>query len=234
MEHGRLVLQRAAAPIEEPVTKFGGLPVWVEKPAWPVSAATGEQMLFIGQVVVDQPLFPVKTPRIAYLFITEVDETNVGQLATADPNGGENAVVIQDLYPSRQAAIIDGPRLMETYWEGTVRMKRPLELSATVCIEPVPAGLSDEAELSDEERYRLRMDRPYAIEYYNALGQRVGGVANWIQGDEMPEGWRLLLQMHDYPWVDGESLQTSWNFGTGSCYVLISPDCSAGILLWQC
>ena len=31
MEHGRLILQRAAAPIEEPVTKFGALPVWVEE-----------------------------------------------------------------------------------------------------------------------------------------------------------------------------------------------------------
>ena len=70
MEQGRLILQRAPKPIEEPVTKLGGLPVWVDEPAWPVSAATGEQMLFIGQVAIDQPLFPVKTPRIAYLFVT--------------------------------------------------------------------------------------------------------------------------------------------------------------------
>ena len=228
MEHGRLVLRRAAAPIEEPVTKFGGLPVWVDEPAWPVSAATGEKMLFIGQVVIDQPLFPVPTPRIAYLFITEDTETTAGQLATWDPNSGENAIVIQELSAGRRLAIVDGPRLKETYWKGAVRMERPLELAATVCIEPVPA------ELSDEERYHLMMDRRVEIEYYNALGQKIGGTPDWIQGDEAPEGWRLLLQMHDYPWVDGESLQTSWNFGTGSCYAFISPDCLEGILIWQC
>jgi hypothetical protein len=228
LEHGRLILQRTSAPIEEPVTKLGGLPVWVGEPTWPVSAATGQQMLFIGQVVIDQPLFPVKTPRLAYLFITEEIETNCGQLETWDARSGENAVVIQDASAGRQPAIIDGPRLRETYWEDGVTMTRPLELAVTVCIEPIPG------ELSDDERYLLQMDRRRGIEYYNALGQKVGGVPDWIQGDEMPEGWRLLLQMNDCPWVDGESIQTNWNFGMGSCYVLISPDCSEGILLCQC
>jgi len=77
------------AQIEEPVTKLGGLPVWVDEPTWPVSAATGQQMLFIGQVVIDQRLFPVKTSRIAYLFITQETETNAGQLGTWDPKSGE-------------------------------------------------------------------------------------------------------------------------------------------------
>ena len=226
MEHGRLILQRSSAPIEEPVTKLGGLPVWVNEPAWPVSAATGEQMHFIGQVVIDQPLFPVETPRIAYLFMTEWTETKAG-LVTWDPKKW-GAVIIQDVSAGRQPTIVDGPRLRETYWEGSNQMTRPLELAATVCIEPIPA------ELSDDERYLLLMDRRRKIEYYNALGQKVGGVPNWIQGDEMPEGWRLLLQMNQYPWVDGESIDTNWNFGTGSCYALISPDCSEGILLWQC
>jgi hypothetical protein len=228
LEHGRLILRRAPAPIEEPVTKLGGLPVWVDEPTWPVSAASGQQMLFIGQVVIEQPLFPLKTPRIAYLFITEVTEINVAQLWTFDPKSGENAVVIQDASARRQPAIVDGPCLMETYLECRIRMTRPLELAVTVCIEPIPA------ELSDDEHYLLQMDRRRGMEYYNALGQKVGGVPDWIQGDEMPEGWRLLLQMSEHPWVDGEALQTNLNFGRGSCYVLISPDCSEGFLLWQC
>jgi hypothetical protein len=65
----------------EPVTKFGGLLVWVDRPAWPASAATGRQMLFIGQVVVDKPLFRVETPCVAYLFITDEGECT-GELET--------------------------------------------------------------------------------------------------------------------------------------------------------
>jgi hypothetical protein len=34
--------------------------------------------------------------------------------------------------------------------------------------------------------------------------------------------------------MGGESLQTNWNFGAGSCYVFISPDCAQGAMLWQC
>lgn len=155
-------------------------------------------------------------------------EANVTELWTFDPKSGENAVVIQDASAHRQTAIVDGPRLSETYREGGVRKTRPLELGVTVCIEPIPA------ELSDEEEYLLRMDRGRGMEYYNALAQKIGGVPDWIQGDQMPQGWRLLLQMGEYPWVDGESIQTNWSFGSGSCYVLISPDCREGILLWQC
>jgi Domain of unknown function (DUF1963) len=225
MEYGRLILDVAPEPIREPVTKFGGLPVWVEEPRWPRSAATGEQMLFIGQVVIARPLFPVETPHLAYLFITENPAVE-----TWDPKSGENAVIIQSISTTRHPTIIEGPSLREFYWVGSVRKTRAVELSAVVKIEPVPPEIPYE-EVS-------LWDRPRQVEHYNALEplqQRIGGGSpDWIQGDEAPEGWRLLLQMRDYPRVNGKVLEVSWNFGTGSCYVLISPDCSRGILLWQC
>ena len=34
----------AEAPVRELVTKFGGQPVWLEKPAWPLSKETGNPM----------------------------------------------------------------------------------------------------------------------------------------------------------------------------------------------
>ena len=37
-------------PITDPVTKFGGQPVWIDEPAWPLSRETGNPMRFIGQL----------------------------------------------------------------------------------------------------------------------------------------------------------------------------------------
>jgi hypothetical protein len=68
----------------------------------------------------------------------------------------------------------------------------------------------------------------------HALNQKVGGEAYWIQGDETPKGWRLLLQLGEYPVMDGASVDPTWNFGTGSAYVFISPDCWKGVFLAQC
>jgi hypothetical protein len=74
----------AGGPIREPVTKIGGQPVWLEAPQWPLSRETGEPLQFLGQFTLDGG-------RLAYLFM---GEHNVGY-GTHDPEGGENAVVIQ-------------------------------------------------------------------------------------------------------------------------------------------
>lgn len=74
-------------PITEPVTKFGGRPVWLDEPTWPLSAETGTQMTFIGQV-----RLPGAETRVAYLFMTD-DEDHVD--GTWDPEGGENACLVQ-------------------------------------------------------------------------------------------------------------------------------------------
>ena len=64
----------AKKAITEPVTKFGGQPVWIEAPAWPLSRETGKPMQFIGQVALGDE-FGFTTPaRMAYLFMTGDDE----------------------------------------------------------------------------------------------------------------------------------------------------------------
>jgi hypothetical protein len=82
----------AQATIAEPITKFGGQPVWIEQPQWPLSRQTGEPMRFIGQIALDTELFGEPAGRVAYLFISD-GETFVDN--TYDPEGGENAVIIQ-------------------------------------------------------------------------------------------------------------------------------------------
>jgi hypothetical protein len=81
----------APAPVTEPVTKFGGQPVWVGKPEWPLSRETGEPMRFICQVALDLEIFGGEAGRMAYIFMTDGEEYVDG---TWDPDG-ENAVIIQ-------------------------------------------------------------------------------------------------------------------------------------------
>ncbi|GAA2776158.1 hypothetical protein [Saccharopolyspora taberi] len=82
----------AAEPITEPVTKFGGQPVWLEEPTWPLSAETGRPMRFVGQI-----RLPGDEPRLAYLFITDEEDFVDG---THEPAGGENALFAQPGEPA--------------------------------------------------------------------------------------------------------------------------------------
>ncbi len=71
-----------------PVTKLGGQPVWLQAPQWPLSASLQEPMTFIGQFRLEGD----DAGRMAYVFMTDGDEHVDG---TWEPEGGENAVIIQ-------------------------------------------------------------------------------------------------------------------------------------------
>jgi hypothetical protein len=73
----------AGGPVREPVTKIGGLPVWLDEPQWPISRSTGEPMQFLAQFALDGG-------RLAYLFMSEDYET-----ASSLPDAGDNALLIQ-------------------------------------------------------------------------------------------------------------------------------------------
>ena len=84
----------AEAPITDPVTKFGGQPVWLERPEWPLSKELGRQMLFVCQIALDPEIFGVSPGRMTYLFITRESEDEWVD-GTYDPDSGENAVIVQ-------------------------------------------------------------------------------------------------------------------------------------------
>ena len=104
----------AGEPVTEPVLKLGGQPVWLAEPQWPLSLEYGEPMTFIGQ-------FPV-ADGLAYLFMTRADDYAP---YAAEPEGGENAVIIQpggrlmmlrrtvrdDPAPQATTAQADGPTI---------------------------------------------------------------------------------------------------------------------------
>lgn len=206
--------REAEDPIREPVTKFGGQPAWIEGPTWPLSRATGRPMRFLGQVALDPTIFADAPARAAYLFLTDEEECVDG---TYEPEGGENAVVLQPgRFPGPSAALVEGPTLYRMVEEpgASGLVPEPCEFAVTLA---VGEDGDPRAAEGGEER--------------DGFENKVGGVPDFLQGEEYPEGgpWRLLLQL------DSASVPFYVNFGdAGVGYAFLSEDGSAAKFLWQC
>jgi uncharacterized protein YwqG len=201
--------QPVAAPITEPVTKFGGQPVWISEPQWPISKESGEPMAFICQIVLVPELFGDTAGKLAYIFMTDdgyVDET-------WDPDAGENAVIIQPGNTGVETQpLMNGPAIFDE--EFSVELE-PGE-------DPDFIDESDKHKMSSEER----------DEYNEALsGNKIGGTPGFMQFPEFPNGgpWNLLLQL------DSATVPFDINVGdAGIAYMFISTDGQKGKFLWQC
>lgn len=211
--------------IGKPVTKFGGQPVWIAGPAWPLSRETGKPMQFIGQVALNHE-FGFTTPaRMAYLFMTGDDDGFVD--GTYDPDGGENAVILQPgttTLPT--SAVSDGPSLYRmVHQPGNDRLQpKPCEFS----VELVEA---EDVDFVQEEN-RWKMSEEEAASETGKLNEnKVGGTPVFMQGDEFPfdDGWQFLLQL------DSCNLPFEINFGdAGVGYAFLNSDGSKAKFLWQC
>jgi uncharacterized protein YwqG len=207
-------LHPTSLPITEPVTKFGGQPVWLAEPEWPVSKETGEPMRFICQVALYLEIFGEVEGRIAYIFMTDGDEYVDG---TWEPDGGENAVIVQpngDNVPTESRPT--GPTLYQME-----------EVEGHEWLQPVPCEFSVELKPGDDLERGGEDNKDGAA--YEEL--KIGGTPIFLQGDEYPEGgiWHLLLQL------DSTSVPFFVNFGdAGIGYAFISEDGRKGRFLWQC
>ncbi len=212
-----ITFQETDAPIAALVTKFGGQPTWLAESQWPLSRATGEPMRFICQIALDETIFGAPTGRMAYFFISD-GPTFVDN--TFDPNGGENALIIQPAgicdVQTRPAAT--GPTLERWVENATKKMRRPMPCELTVSLQP---GEDPETfEEADEEMMKGRWDE-----------NKIGGTPAFLQYEEYPQGgpWKLLLQL------DSVNVPFDINFGdAGSGYGFISEDGRSGKFLWQC
>lgn len=224
MQFGKLQLARVSAPVRQHVTKIGGAPVFTQPTAWPRSRSTNSPMIFLGQFVLAPPLFPeVTTPKMAYLFMSDNPE---GDLDTWDPASGENALLLQELPPEAECHLGLGPTLLELPGPGAGVEARPVELLGHITLQE-PAALPTLAEM---ELWSPAQQEAYLYEN----GCKVGGEPDWIQGDECPLGWRLLVQLPEQLRVGQEPVTLSWNFGMGMLYALVNEEATQGILLWQC
>jgi uncharacterized protein YwqG len=93
---------------KQPKTKFGGQPNWLENSQWPISPELEGPMMFIAQIALGD-VFPEHEGKMAYIFMTEDDDEYID--GTWEPDGGENAVIIQPsgVYSSSTEKLNSGP-----------------------------------------------------------------------------------------------------------------------------
>jgi len=204
-------------PIDTAVTKFGGQPVWLHTPTWPLSRSTGAPMMFVAQVALDPALFGDIPGRRAYLFMTAWAD------GTYDFNLGENAVIVQ---PTSVLADVEtrlqarGPTLFR------FSPSRPGEWGERIACE-YSALLAPGVDSDTLPEYGewLKEDSTTEEQAHN----KVGGAPGFLQAAETPgSGWRLLLQL------DSTTLPFELNFGDGGIgYAFLSPDGVRGKFMWQ-
>ncbi len=185
----------ARAPITAPVTKFGGRPVWLEEPRWPVSRLYGTPMQFICQITLSPALFDDLPTRMAYLFLTDWDYESVFP-NTMEPDGGENALILQPggTWTGPSLPLSEGPSLYRRTHRNGRWEQTPCEFAAELRLGDDPdAGTWDEVDPDNKEAWDA---------YFKALREdKIGGAPvptnnNAQQLAALIAEWRLLLQLN--------------------------------------
>ena len=215
--------------ISDAVTKFGGQPVWLSEPQWPLSRELGVPMRFIGQIAIPTDLFPNGEGKIAYIFMTDVEEYVDG---TWEPDGGENAVIIQPAENVEPPNVKVTPESKGPTAQRYVSKLFSKKLKAKDVELLVDLSDIEEPEfIADAEKSSLNEDQVEG--YWNQIqGNKIGGAPAFIQHDEYPDDqtrWQMLLQL------DSRDVPFHLNFGdAGVGHVFVDEQVSKARLLWQC
>ncbi len=194
-----LELRPAGLPVREPITKFGGQPVWLDAPTWPI-AADGGPMTFMAQFAVPG------VDGLAYLFIdpSEADQLDFGDPGYAgclfiQPGPPPDAHLIQETGPSypSQGETLDGfvPRSSWRLVESVPTLEEGLDVPDWQAIG------AEAAEDRDDDRD----------------WNKIGGTPRYLQTGPPPGKWRFLFQF--------TASHVGHEMGDGAeCYGLMSPD----------
>ncbi|MER0243147.1 DUF1963 domain-containing protein [Streptomyces sp. HSW2009] len=213
----------AESPITAPVTKFGGQPVWLAEPQWPVNEAWGEPMRFVCQIELSAVLGEAGRGKLAYVFVTHAE---FGDVTFFDPDvifpdEGANAVVVQPDGDSVGATLplVSGPSLYHAA-DGSAA-------EYTVVLRPdsdvEPEGESTLACGGEGSSDPGRKPEPIGDD-------KLGGTPAFFQGDDWPPGgpWKLLLQLSP------NFLPFHLHLGSAPlAFAFVSPDASRGRFLVQ-
>lgn len=217
----RLSVRATQRAIVEPITKFGGQPVWIAEPHWPLSKTTGEPMRFLAQFEIYPEIFGPCAGKMAYLFMTDGATFVKG---TWTPEGGENAVIVQPgIWNGPIAALHNGPTLYEN-----VTNQGGTEVRAIPCEYEVVLEAGTDPDQLDEMDFRARGMWDDYCKY--AAESKIGGTPAFQESPEYPSPgeWRLLAQ------IASTVVPCGINFGdSGTGYAFLSARGDVAKFLWQ-
>jgi uncharacterized protein YwqG len=220
-----LNLKETAVPLTEHCTKFGGHPVWLTDPQWPLSKTIGAPMQFICQIRLEEELFGQTSAKMAYIFIDSSPKS-----ASYDAFMGDNAIILQ---PGKCLVSVEslnsGPTISKR-----VKGPRKFLFHTTLqvpCEYEVSYEYSDEPELKALDRLWDEDEMAADAIITTADRTKLGGTPIFVQDKELPisDPWHLLLQLNtcDVPFYlrlgDG-----------GVIYAFVNSGGTEARMLWQC
>ncbi|MFJ8015845.1 hypothetical protein [Streptomyces sp. NPDC096339] len=221
----QMSLRAPDGPVTEPVSKFGGQPVWLEEPAWPVHPTTGEPLVFIAQFRV-----PGDEVRLAYLFLEEDD-----QVMGSRPESGEAVVLVQPGGRLPRFAALGGPETRgRTLWRwSSDETEIPVEW--LIDLAPMPPDLDRAADEHAAFHRFMRGEGPDADPSEDERPTDFqGGTALYPNsrtfGVEDP--WQFLCQFEDRGEAEDDPFFLNFGYGTG--FVFLSPDRLEGRFFSDC
>ena len=169
-----MTLRPVDTPITEPVTKFGGQPVWVDAPTWPLGT-DGLPQTFLAQFALPEER------RVAYLFVDPSWDPDAG--------GSEGFLFAQPgSWAGPALPLATGPTYPSWQERSDCYIRRVMlpRIESAVDLEPGRDPLDWESFRADEIGWRDD-DRDW---------NKVGGIPLWLQSDETPDGpgWRFVFQ----------------------------------------
>ncbi|MCX5399211.1 hypothetical protein [Streptomyces sp. NBC_00102] len=221
----RIDLEAAEMPVAEPVAKFGGDPVWLSAPAWPVDPHSGVPLVFVGQFPV-----PGDELRLAYLFLGEEDMIMGG----LGPEDGDGVLLVQPggRIPSFAAIGPPGTRGRTLWRWGPDDAEIPVEWR--VHLRPVEPEVDRSIDAQAAWERGMRGEGPAVAQPGGEdLHDYVGGTACYPNHEARVDApWQFLFKLSDA----GEAEDDPYflNFGYGYGFAFVSPDHREGRFYWEC
>ena len=184
------------SPITEPISKFGGQPVWINTPHWPLDLYSSEPMLFMGQLVLDPDIFPNSQELMAYIFFGNALEPVAGSaMAIVLQNSQTHSFNTQQDPEVTFTSIDTGPTIFELTDDREI-IHKEYRLSFNDIKEEKAVPLTDRYSRED-----LDYEKGYQFSKQEIAGNKIGGQPMYVeQMNPSPEyfsstEWQHLLQL---------------------------------------
>lgn len=178
-------------------SKFGGQPNWINTPQWPIGPNEEEPMIFLGQITLDDAIFPNCGNVTAYIFFEGDFEPLYDENITIVLQTPETTYVDEE---NEYLTFIDeaeGPMLSE------VLVKGEDEVAYNI-YKVIYSEVEHEAVVTPQENYQsieFDSEKGYHFLKPELAGNKVGGQPLYISGMSTPpevftsENWLQLLQL---------------------------------------